>query len=381
MSTAIQSEFQVEKAIKTILNNFHERIAQYTQLYAGYPENLAFDYSDLWPFLQYHLNNAGDPFVTGYFGLQSKEFEQQCLHWFAQLYELQEYWGYITSGGTEGNLYGILLGRELYPDAILYSSKDSHYSVAKAAHLLKIPHVVINSQTNGEIDYEHLEQELSSRKNLSAILNLNLGTTFKGAVDKIERAVDILSGLKIRFHLHCDGALGGMLLPFIEGAQKISFKDYPIGSISVSGHKFIGSPIPYGIVLTRQEYVNKNQKSIEYIGSNDNTILGSRSGLAALFLWYAIATRSQHFTREVSTCLQTTRYFHNCLTQISAYYPLLNDFSITVVFKKPQIEVCHKWQLAVEGSLAHVVVMQNISTQKIDQLLNDLLNSRIGIGV
>ncbi|PLZ06795.1 histidine decarboxylase [Fischerella thermalis] len=354
------------------LKLLQQHIAECAKLSIGYPVNLDFDYTLLLPFLQYNLNNVGDPFVEGNFALHSKEFERQSLNWFAQLYELEEYWGYLTSGGTEGNLYGMFLGRELYPDAVLYSSRDTHYSVAKAARLLKIPHVVICSQFNGEINYEHLEYELSQRKQQSAIININLGTTMKGAVDNIERINDIIQRLRIRFYIHCDGALGGMLLPFIQEAPKISFRDYPIGSISVSGHKFIGSPITYGIVLTRQPYVKKIETSVEYIGSKDMTILGSRSGLAALLLWYAIQTRNQQFHKEVATCLQNARYLRDRLLEIN-YHPLLNDFSTTVVFDKPAIELCRKWQLATQGNIAHIVVMQHISTQKIDQFIDNLL--------
>jgi glutamate/tyrosine decarboxylase-like PLP-dependent enzyme len=34
------------------------------------------------------------------------------LDWFARLWEIEkdDYWGYITNCGTEGNLHGILLG-------------------------------------------------------------------------------------------------------------------------------------------------------------------------------------------------------------------------------------------------------------------------------
>jgi len=119
--------------------------------------------------------------------------------------------------------------------------------------------------------------------------------------------IGILEKLESRFYIHCDGALGGMLLPSISGATKISFKIYPIGRIAVSGHKFISSPIPYGIVLTRTEYVKKITQTIEYIGSPDPTITGSGSGLTSLLLWYAIKTRSQYFEREVSTCVQNAR--------------------------------------------------------------------------
>ena len=44
--------------------------------------------------------------------MHSREFEVGVLDWFARLWELEkdEYWGYITNCGTEGNLHGILVG-------------------------------------------------------------------------------------------------------------------------------------------------------------------------------------------------------------------------------------------------------------------------------
>lgn len=62
------------------------------------------------------------------------------LHWFARLWEIDQdqYWGYITNCGTEGNLHGILVGRENLPDGILYASYESHYSVFKAARMYRM---------------------------------------------------------------------------------------------------------------------------------------------------------------------------------------------------------------------------------------------------
>ena len=354
-----------------ILNNFLQHLTKEADMHSGYPYNFSYDLEPLKPFLDYTINNLGDPFVSGLYGLHAKKFEMQAIHWFSQLYDLQHSWGYVTSGGTEGNIYGLFLGRELYPDAVLYYSKDSHYSLPKTARLARIPEVVINSQPNGEIDYEHLEQELSSRKHLSAIVNVNLGTTLKGAVDNHVQVIDILDKLKMRFHIHCDGALGGMLLPFIDNAPKISFKDYPIGSIAVSGHKFIGAPVPCGIVLARREDVKKIEINIDYIGSLDTTILGSRTGLGAISLWYGIASRGEQFAEEVSGCLQNAKYLYDGLRQIGII-AMLNDFSNTVVFENPGIDLCHKWHLANSGNWAHIVVMQNLSSSHLDTFIEDM---------
>ena len=60
----------------------------------------------------FSLNNLVDPFIESNYVVHSREFEVGVLDWFARLWELEknEYWGYVTNGGTEGNLHGILVG-------------------------------------------------------------------------------------------------------------------------------------------------------------------------------------------------------------------------------------------------------------------------------
>jgi histidine decarboxylase len=51
-------------------------------------------------------------------GLCSVVLQIGVLNWFAKLWEIdqEEYWGYVTNCGTEGNLHGVLVGRENLPD-------------------------------------------------------------------------------------------------------------------------------------------------------------------------------------------------------------------------------------------------------------------------
>jgi histidine decarboxylase len=353
------------------LDSFRRLIEHRTAHHAGYPYNLDYDYTPLLPFLRYTLNNLGDPYVNGNYGIHTREFEKETLNWFADLYELRDPWGYVTSCGTEGNLYGLALAHERYPDGILYYSGDTHYSVKKAARLFRMPDRMVPSQPSGEIDYAELERALRRGRRKPAIINVNLGTTLTGAVDRIDRVVEMIDRLELRAHLHCDGALGGLLLPFIDGAPRVSFRHESIDSIAVSGHKFVGSPVPCGVVLTRRRHVKEMETAIEYIGSTDTTIMGSRNGLAALFLWYAIRIRGDGFAREVAGCLGNARYLRERL-DVLGYHPLLNEFSTTVVFDRPSPEVCQTWQLACQGARAHVVVMQNLGREKLDRFLSAL---------
>jgi histidine decarboxylase len=356
------------------LADFLVQIEERSQFHAGYPYNLSCDYSAIAKFFNFLLNNAGDPYIEPDFGLHSRKFEQEVLAFFANLYKIPEnqFWGYVTAGGTEGNLYGMFLAREIYPNGILYSSQDSHYSIPKAAKLFRIQHNTVNSKINGEMNYQHFEQLISKNRNYPAIVNLNIGTTVKGAIDNLDKVVEILERNQIKdYYIHCDAALSGLILPFIDGAPQVNFQK-PIDSVAISA-KFIGSPLPCGVVLTKKKWVEKVETAIEYIGSSDTTILGSRNGHTPLILWYAIQTRGcEGLAREANTCIDNAQYLFQQL-KIREYPCMLNKFSNTVVFQKPSQRLIKKWQLAIFENWVHLIVMQNIDRNKIDMFVSELL--------
>jgi histidine decarboxylase len=80
--------------------------------------------------------------------------------------------------GAEGNLYGMLIGREYLKDPILYTSKDSHLSIFKASKFFRIEMEIVNTLKNGEIDYTEFDKLLKKNKNRSALINLNIGTSY-----------------------------------------------------------------------------------------------------------------------------------------------------------------------------------------------------------
>lgn len=362
------------QAIFQKLASFKKKMQLKTAMMLGYPINTKREYTDLYQFFDFSLINLGDPFIPSSYRINSEEFEIEVLQFFAKLYKMprNDFWGYITSGGTEGNTHGIYIGRELYPEALLYFSEDTHYSIAKIARLLRIETVLVKSQAHGEIDYEDLEQKLIKNKNLPAILNLNLGTTMKGAIDNVDTVVSILKRNNIsRYHIHCDAALFGMILPFIKGSPQADFRQ-PIGSLAISGHKFIGTHIPCGITLCRKRLVKQIETPIEYIGSLDTTLTGCRDGHVPIFLWYAIQKRGlRGFSKEANDCIINARYLADKLAEL--HWPFfLNDYSNTVLFKKPPAAIIKKWQLAVSHDWAHIIVMQSVSRDQIDRFILDL---------
>ncbi len=73
----------------------------------------------------------------------------------------------------------------------------------------------VDTLLTGEIDYEHFRRELELNKGRPAIVNVNLGTTVKGAVDDLDRVLLILKKAgysEDKFYIHCDGALFGVMV-------------------------------------------------------------------------------------------------------------------------------------------------------------------------
>ncbi|XP_026452339.1 serine decarboxylase 1-like [Papaver somniferum] len=366
----------------TVLAKYENYLLERVKHQLGYPENMDLDHVTPLAWLQrFHLNNCGDPFTKSNFGLNSQQFELGVLDWFAQLWEIgnYEYWGYITNGGTESNHHGILMGRELYPEGVLYASQDSHYSVFKSARMYRMECVKVDTLTNGVIDCADFKAKLLQNNDKPAIINVNIGTTVKGAVDDLDLVIATLKEATFsedRFYIHCDGALSGIMMPFIEHAPKISFKK-PIGSVSISGHKFIGCPTPCGVQITRLDHINAMSRYVEYIASMDATITGSRNGHAPVFLWYTLNTKGYGgLQKEVQTCFRNAHYLKNRLRS-EGISVMLNELSTTVVFERPKDEefVLH-WQLACQGNIAHVVVMPHVTIKILDDFLNDLIVKR-----
>lgn len=359
-----------------ILAELLETVKMNTAYFMGYPVSKDFNYEALMPFLQYPMNNLGDPFVPSTYAVGSRDMEKEVVQFFAELFRApaDDWWGYVTNGGSEGNLYGLYLARELHPKGMVYYSEATHYSVQKNLHLLNMPNIVISTQANGEIDYQDLENTIRMNRHMPVIIMANIGTTMTEARDDIGKVKLILKKLAIKhYYIHADGALSGSYSALIEPRPAFDFAD-GADSIAISGHKFIGSPMPCGVVIAKKSNRDRIARSVAYIGSMDTTISGSRNGHSPLFLWYTIKklgieglkARAQH-------CLETAAYAELKLNEMGIQ-AWRNNNAITVNFPEPELRIRQKWQLAAEGGWSHIICMPNVMQSQIDELLADLLD-------
>ena len=361
------------------LQELKSRIEEARDNFLGYPVSKDFDYKELSDFLQYPINNLGDPFEDSTYKVQTHEIEREVVEFFAKLFRAnpKDYWGYVTNGGSESNLYGLYIAREMYPKAMVYYSETTHYSVKKNIHLLNIPSIVIRAQENGEMDYEDLENTLQFNRHKPAIVLSTYGTTMKEAKDDLSKIKGIFRKLAIHDHyIHVDAALSGSYGAFVEPRIPYDFAD-GADSISISGHKFIGSPIPCGVIVTRKSIRDRIAKGISYIGSLDTTITGSRNGHSALFLWYAIQKLGvDGFRNRYQHSLQVANY---CCAQLKSLGvdAWTNPGAITVVIPAVSDELKTKWQLATENGLTHLICMPNVTVQQIDCFVEEYTASEL----
>lgn len=330
---------------------------------------------------------------------------------------------------------------------VAFYSEDTHYSVIKIMRILGI-HTFYELGTHlypgqcplpgsggswpqevpseggalgpGCIDGEALMALVAffAERGYPILLNLNYGTTFKGAYDDVAAICDALRpivqrhGLDSRevvidpgtgardtrrgFWIHVDGALGATYMPFLEKAcaqgrfsqrgPVFDFRLPYVHSIAASGHKWIGAPIPTGLYMTRVKHQLRPPSDPAYIGSPDTTLAGSRSGLAPVVLWSFLASHSHEAQIERALrCEHLAGYAEARLRHLSQTLAMdlwvhRTPLSLAVLFRQPNSAIVAKYSLscetiAVDGTprnYAHVYLMAHASQEKIDELIEDL---------
>ncbi|MFN0194121.1 MAG: hypothetical protein ACKVP5_19455 [Aestuariivirga sp.] len=131
----------------------------------GYPYNLSFSPGVPASLGNYLINNLGDPYAGSHYASEVCGLEREAVNWFMDLWDCgnhDKYWGSIGASGTEGNLWGIYLGREALPDAVLIHSAEAHYSIPKAARILRMEAKSVACHPGGDIDLDALSETLGT---------------------------------------------------------------------------------------------------------------------------------------------------------------------------------------------------------------------------
>jgi histidine decarboxylase len=365
--------------VDRVLAETEERMRKAHATHLGYPYNLVGHSpvpASLGGFL---INNLGDPYAGSHYASEVCALEREAVGRLMDLWGCErpaEFWGSVGASGTEGNLWALYLAREALPTARLVYSTEAHYSIPKAARILRIEATAVECTADGAIDLEAFARALTDLGDGPVIVALTCGTTVKGAHDDIEGVLACLDAAGFgqgRRFVHVDGALNAMVLPFAEDVPSAIRPDFRQGidSMSTSGHKMIGTPMPCGVLIARRRHVERVASAIAYLRSNDTTLMGSRNGHAVLAIWARLLGHgATGFRADVGTCLARTDRLVQALRRDGV--PVLrNRLALTVVFPEPADAIVRRYQLACHRGEAHAIVMPNVTDALLDRFLAD----------
>lgn len=188
------------------------------------------------------------------------QLETNVLRWFTQLAGLPTgSGGILTSGGSLAGLSAIVAAREArlpenFLSGILYTSEESHHSIAKAAALAGFPRrnvrvVPADEHFRMRLDALQTAVDEDRRSGLEPFLVVgNAGSTNTGAVDDLLALADFAQRERLWFH--ADAAYGGFFLLTDRGRRTLAGIERA-DSIVLDPHKGLFLPYGTGCLLVR----------------------------------------------------------------------------------------------------------------------------------
>lgn len=366
-----------DPAIQAVLDELAQRLVSVTPTNIGWPAASDIDFSRLNAFFDRHLlNNLGDPFTQGAYPQNTKALEAAAVTFLADLMRApaEDRWGYVTTGAGEGNLYALHLARGLYPNGIVYYSEAAHFSMDKSVDLLGMPSIRVRADHTGQMDYDDFEAQVDRNRDRPVIVVANIGTTMTEAVDDVRRIHQILDSVAIRRRfVHADAALSGIPLSLMKPEDRPGF-DFVDGadSIIVSGHKFLGTPMPCGVVVVKASHCAQLTRTGAFTGSPDTTITCSRSGHAAMMIWYVLRVYGVDGLRaRAEASRDLAEYTHQQLVELG-WDAWRHPHGFTVVMETPPPAVTEKWTLASTHGRSHIICMPGVTREMVDNFLTDM---------
>jgi len=225
-------------------------------------------------------------------GRASSLMETEAVREIAAMFGWNQHLGHLTSGGTFANLEALWVAGLLAPDKVILASEQAHYTHSRISSVLKLPFQSIASDSRGRIDLHALEQALAAG-NVGAVV-VTLGTTALGAVDPLDKILELRD--RYQFRLHVDAAYGGYFKLVSSLGPDAARAFACIGeadSIVVDPHKHGLQPYGCGCILFRDPAIGrfyKHDSPYTYFTSSELhlgeiSLECSRAGASAVALW------------------------------------------------------------------------------------------------
>ncbi|GIM94399.1 pyridoxal-dependent decarboxylase [Paractinoplanes toevensis] len=347
------------------------------RLHLAFPGATDLVYPDLAAILTHQqLVNVGDPFEAGHGRNNTKSYEIAIIRQLGALAggDRGQVWGYVTTGSSEGTLHAVDDAVRAYPDAVIFASTAAHYSVAKAANMVRAPLVLVRADIQGRMMLDDLRQRLTEFQDRPICIVATAGTTEHEAVDDIAGIATLCQDLGItRLRLHVDAALAFLPLLLLPEHDRpdIGFRAGAT-SIVVSGHKFLSTLMPCAVLIYPQRPASHPADPVSYIGASDTTITGSRSGHTPLLLHWALTSFSlQQHQARATAARELAAYTHDRLARMSWPHQWKHP-GFTIRLAQPTQPLPRPWVLGGDHTTGRIITMPGIEQAQIDEFTTDL---------
>lgn len=272
-------------------------------------------------YLKFLETNALDPRVFP----SVKELEEEVVREAGKFFSHPEAFGYVTSGGTEGNLMALWVAREVTGRRKIVAPLSAHYSIRKACSLLGLELVQVGLGKDYKAEVEEVEKKVDGE---TAALVATAGTTSLGVVDPVEEMAEV--AVEKGCFLHVDASLGGFVLPFL-GRRGWDFGVEGVSSLTADFHKMGGSPIPSGLLLFRErEWLEKVEEEVPYLGGKTFTLLGTRPGASVAAAWMAMKLMDG---KEARRCVELAKELAEGIRKVKGLSLIVEPELNVVVFR------------------------------------------------
>jgi len=232
-------------------------------------------------------------------GRASSEMEMEAVAHIARMFGWQspDLLGHLTSSGTIANLEALWVAGQIAnqarPGQRILGSSQAHYTHSRISAVLKLRYDSVPADRHGRMDLDALESEL--KKGDVGTVVATLGTTAMGAVDPLDRILELQA--RYRFRIHVDAAYGGYFKLIAEALDEPARRAFgamdQADSIVVDPHKHGLQPYGCGCILFRDPAVGrfyKHDSPYTYFTSTELhlgeiSLECSRAGSAAVALW------------------------------------------------------------------------------------------------
>lgn len=306
---------QMGKVLDTLVKRLNDNYPFFHPRYAGQMMKPPHPVASIAYFLAQQIN-PNNHALDG--GPATAKMELEAIAQLAKMFGYETHLGHLTSSGTIANLEALWVARSLHPDKTIAFSAEAHYTHRRMCDVIGARSVEIGVDGRGRMDLQDLQTKLKSG-NIGTVV-MTAGTTGLGAVDPIDKILDLQR--EFGFRIHVDAAYGGFfrLMTEVKGLleedvcrafRAIRFAD----SVVVDPHKHGLQPYGCGSVIFREPSVGKLYKhdspytyfTSKELHLGEISLECSRAGASAAALWATLQCFPLRARKGLGAVLMKTR--------------------------------------------------------------------------